>query len=535
MAAASQWLPISQVFKASPGANVTVKGWVRTRRDSKADGGLSFIALHDGTCFDTVQIVAKGNLPNYAEEVAKLVTGASIECDGTIVTNPKGGNEIAAAAIRVVGWVEDPDKYPIQPKPHSFEYLREVAHLRVRTNTFGAVARVRHCLSMAIHRFFHERGFYWVHTPIITGSDCEGAGQMFRVSTLDFVNMPRTSPTRERGSSEPAKSQGDKLAIAAPVAAPPTSPSPPRGDHRTPADHATAGALGHAMGHGTAKSTPQEAGIDFAQDFFGKEAHLTVSGQLNVETYCCALSNVYTFGPTFRAENSNTSRHLAEFWMIEPEMAFCDLQRDSEVAEDLLKYVIKAVLTERADDMKFFDDRIEKGIVDRLKHVMETPFRRLNYTEAIEILEAAIKSGKKFEYPVKWGTDLQSEHERFLTEEHFKQPVILMNYPKGIKAFYMRLSDDKKTVAAMDVLVPKIGEIIGGSQREERLEVLDARLDEMKLNKDDYWWYRDLRRYGTVPHAGFGLGFERLILFVTGMQNIRDVIPFPRAPGQAEF
>jgi asparaginyl-tRNA synthetase len=527
------WTRIAEALKAAPGAPVTVKGWVRTRRDSKADGGLSFIAVHDGTCFDTIQVVAKGNLPNYAEEVAKLVTGASIECEGTIVTNPKGGNEIAATAVRVVGWVEDPDKYPIQPKPHSFEYLREVAHLRVRTNTFGAVARVRHCLSMAVHRFFHERGFYWVHTPIITGSDCEGAGQMFRVSTLDFVNMPRTGgaggPPLRGGSSEPLKDQGDKLAVAG------KREAAQGGDHRTAADHAVAGALGHAMGHGTATSTPQEGGIDFSQDFFGKEAHLTVSGQLNVETYCCALSNVYTFGPTFRAENSNTSRHLAEFWMIEPEMAFCDLQRDSEIAEALLKYLINAVLTERPDDMKFFEERIEKGIIARLKHVMETPFRRLNYTEAIEILEKAIAGGKKFEYPVKWGTDLQSEHERFLTEEHFKQPVILMNYPKGIKAFYMRLNDDGKTVAAMDVLVPKIGEIIGGSQREERLEILDARLDEMKLNKQDYWWYRDLRRYGTVPHAGFGLGFERLILFVTGMQNIRDVIPFPRAPKQAEF
>jgi asparaginyl-tRNA synthetase len=470
----STWLPISQALKSSPGTQVTVKGWVRTRRDSKAEGGLSFIALHDGSCFDTIQIVAKADLPNYADEIARLVTGASIECDGVIVTNPKGGAEIAASAVRVVGWVEDPDKYPIQPKPHSFEYLREVAHLRVRTNTFGAVARVRHCLSMAIHRFFHERGFYWVHTPIITGSDCEGAGQMFRVSTLDLLNIPFRA--------------GSKL--------------------------------------------PE---VDYSLDFFGKEAHLTVSGQLNVETYCCALTNVYTFGPTFRAENSNTSRHLAEFWMIEPEMAFCDLQRDSEVAEDLLKYLINAVLTERADDMKFFDERIEKGLIARLRHVMETPFRRLDYTEAIEILEKTIKEGRKFEYPVKWGSDLQSEHERYLTEEHFKQPVVLMNYPKGIKAFYMRLNDDGKTVAAMDVLVPKIGEIIGGSQREERLDVLDKRLEEMGLNKADYWWYRDLRRYGTVPHAGFGLGFERLILFVTGMQNIRDVIPFPRAPKQAEF
>jgi asparaginyl-tRNA synthetase len=377
----------------------------------------------------------------------------------------------------VTGWVENPDTYPVSNKRHTFEYLRELAHLRVRTNTFGAVARMRHCLSMAIHRFFHEGGFYWVHTPIITGSDCEGAGQMFRVSTLDQMNLPRTP----------------------------------------------------------------EGGVDYAQDFFGKETHLTVSGQLNVETYCCALSNVYTFGPTFRAENSNTTRHLAEFWMVEPEMAFCDLQRDSEIAEALLKYCINAALTERADDMKFFEERIEPGITARLKHVLETPFVRLPYTKAIEILTQAQASGKKFEYLVKWGTDLQTEHERFLTEEHFKKPVILMNYPKQIKAFYMRLNEPGTdgapgdTVAAMDVLVPKIGEIIGGSQREERLEKLDERIAEFKLPAKEYWWYRDLRRYGTVPHAGFGLGFERLMLFVTGMQNIRDVIPFPRAPKQSDF
>jgi asparaginyl-tRNA synthetase len=333
---------------------------------------------------------------------------------------------------------------------------------------------------MAVHRFFHERGFYYVHTPIITASDCEGAGQMFRVSTLDFCHMPRTAG-------------------------------------------------------------PGAGGIDYTQDFFGKEAHLTVSGQLNVETYCCALSRVYTFGPTFRAENSNTSRHLSEFWMIEPEIAFADLQADSELAEAFVKHCVSAVLSERADDMKFFDERIEKGLLARLRHVLETPFRRLSYTEAIRILEQAAAGGKKFEFPVKWGTDLQSEHERYLTEEHFRQPVILMNYPKGIKAFYMRLNDPGtdgapgETVAAMDVLVPGIGEIIGGSQREERLGHLDRRIEEMKLPAKEYWWYRDLRRYGTVPHAGFGLGFERLIQFVTGMQNIRDVIPFPRAPKQAEF
>jgi asparaginyl-tRNA synthetase len=393
-----------------------------------------------------------------------------VEVDGTLVASQGSGQavEIAAAAIRVVGWVDDPDTYPISAKRHSFEYLREVAHLRVRTNTFGAVARVRHTLAAAIHRFFDERDFYYVHTPIITASDCEGAGQMFRVSTLDFLNLPRT----------------------------------------------------------------ETGGVDFGQDFFGKEARLTVSGQLNVESYCCALTRVYTFGPTFRAENSNTSRHLSEFWMIEPEIAFGDLSDNAQLAEDLLKYLFDDLLTRRPDDMAFFDLRIEKGVVDRLKHVIRTPFRRLSYTDAVEILRT---SGRTFEFPVEWGTDLQSEHERFLTEEHFKQPVILTDYPKQIKAFYMRMNDDGKTVAAMDVLVPKIGEIIGGSQREERLEALDRRIDEMGLRKPDYWWYRDLRRFGTVPHAGFGLGFERLIQFCTGMTNIRDVIPFPRAPRQAEF
>jgi asparaginyl-tRNA synthetase len=491
----SNWLRVSEAFKAPVGTAITVKGWLRTRRDSKADGGLSFLAVHDGTCFDPIQAVAKATLPNYAAEIAKLTTHCAVEVDGTIVQNPKGGNEIAASAVRVIGLVENPDNYPIQPKPHSFEYLREVAHLRVRTNTFGAVARVRHCLSMAIHRFFHERGFFYVHTPIITASDCEGAGQMFRVSTLDFCNIPAK------------RQESDKPAAPASIPARPAATSD----------------------------------IDFSQDFFGKESHLTVSGQLNVETYCCALSRVYTFGPTFRAENSNTSRHLAEFWMIEPEIAFATLKEDADLAEEFIKYLVNTVLSERADDMKFFDERIEKGLLARLKHVLETPFRRLPYTEAIAILEGAIKGGKKFEYPVKWGTDLQSEHERYLTEEHFKQPVILMNYPKQIKAFYMRLNDPGTdgapgdTVAAMDVLVPGIGEIIGGSQREERLDHLDRRIEEMKLPAKEYWWYRDLRRYGTVPHAGFGLGFERLILFVTGMQNIRDAIPFPRAPKQAEF
>ncbi len=486
------WLRVVDALKAPVGDGVTVKGWVRTRRDSKADGGLSFVEIHDGSCFSSIQVVARAGLANYASEIARLGPGCSVEIEGKLVASQGKGQavEIVADAVRVDGWVENADQYPVAKKGHTFEYLREVAHLRARTNTFGAVARIRHCLAMAIHRFFHDRGFYWVHTPIITGSDCEGAGQMFRVSTLDALNLPRVGQR----------------------------PTPP-------------GTL----------AAPSNAPIDWSQDFFGKESHLTVSGQLNVETYCCALSRVYTFGPTFRAENSNTSRHLAEFWMIEPEIAFCDLHGDSVLAEEMLKFLFQTVLAERADDMAFFNDRIDKGIVDRLKGIIDKPFRRLPYTEAIDVLQKAIAAGRKFEFPVKWGTDLQSEHERFLTEEHFKQPVILINYPKGIKAFYMRVNDPGTdgapgdTVAAMDVLVPGIGEIIGGSQREERLDMLDRRLDEMKLNKADYWWYRDLRRYGTVPHAGFGLGFERLIQFCTGMQNIRDVIPFPRAPKQAEF
>jgi asparaginyl-tRNA synthetase len=464
------WLKIVDALRAAPGTTLTVKGWVRSRRDSKADGGLSFIEVYDGTCFASIQAVVRHDLSNYESDVLSLTTGCSVEIDGTLVESQGKGQavEIQASAVRVVGWVENPDTYPVSNKRHSFEYLREVAHLRPRTNTFGAVTRVRHCLSMAIHRFFHDRGFYWVHTPIITASDAEGAGQMFRVSTLDLMNLPRT----EGGE------------------------------------------------------------VDFDKDFFGREAHLTVSGQLNVETHCCALSRVYTFGPTFRAENSNTSRHLSEFWMVEPEIAFADLSDDASLAEEMLKYLFDAVLTERADDMDFFDLRIEKGVKDRLREMIEKPFRRLDYTEAIGILE---RSKKAFEFPVQWGADLQSEHERYLTEEHFKQPLVVMNYPRGIKAFYMRQNDDGKTVAAMDVLAPGIGEIIGGSQREERLEKLDERIEEMGLPKEEYWWYRDLRRYGTVPHAGYGLGLERLIQFVTGMGNIRDVIPFPRAPRQAEF
>ncbi len=464
------WLKVSDALKAPVGIDVTVKGWIRTRRDSKAEGGLSFLTVHDGTCQDPIQVIAKHDLSNYQTDVLRLSTGCAVEVDGTVVASAgsKQAVEIVATAVRVVGWVEDPDTYPASAKRHSFEYLRDIAHLRVRTNTFGAVARVRHTLAVALHRFFDERDFFYVHTPIITTSDAEGAGQMFRVSTLDLLNLPRTPEGR----------------------------------------------------------------VDFTQDFFGREARLTVSGQLNVETYCCALTRVYTFGPTFRAENSNTSRHLSEFWMIEPEIAFAGLPENADLAESMLKYLFEDLLRRRADDMAFFDLRIEPGVVARLRHIVDTPFRRLTYTEGVEILQ---KSGKTFEFPVTWGTDLQSEHERYLTEEYFKQPVILMDYPKGIKAFYMRLNDDDQTVAAMDVLVPKIGEIIGGSQREERLSVLDRRIEEFGLRTEEYGWYRDLRRYGTVPHAGFGLGFERLIQFCTGMGNIRDVIPFPRAPRQAEF
>jgi asparaginyl-tRNA synthetase len=466
-------LAVAAALKTGPGAPVTIKGWVRTRRDSKADGGLSFIQVSDGSCFDPIQAVARADLLNYTDEIAHLTTGCAVEIDGELVASQGKGQavEIQASAVRVIGWVDDPDTYPASAKRHTFEYLREVAHLRARTNSFGAVARVRHALSAAIHRFFDENGYFWIHTPIITASDAEGAGQMFRVSTLDLVNPPRKG-----------------------------------------------GAAGGA--------------IDFEQDFFGRPAFLTVSGQLNVETYCCALSKVYTFGPTFRAENSNTSRHLAEFWMIEPELAFADLAANARLAEDLLKYVLDDLLTRRGDDMAFFDLRIQKGVIDRLKHVIESPFRRITYTEAIEELK---KSGRSFEFPVEWGRDMQSEHERYLTEERFKQPLVVTDYPKEIKAFYMRSNDDGKTVAAMDVLVPGVGEIIGGSQREERLDRLDARIEEMGLEKDAYWWYRDLRRYGTAPHAGFGLGLERLMMYATGMANIRDVIPFPRAPKQADF
>jgi len=462
------WLSVKQALAADPGVNTTCKGWVRTRRDSKA--GLSFINLHDGTCQDPIQVVAPSDLANYEAEILHLTAGCAIEVDGELVESKGKGQsiELKAAAIRVIGMVDDPDTYPISQKRHTFEYLREVAHLRPRTNSIGAVARMRHTLACATHRFFDEHGFFYVHTPIITANDCEGAGEMFRVSTLDSVNTPRT----------------------------------------------------------------EDGATDFEQDFFGKEAHLTVSGQLNVESYCMALSKVYTFGPTFRAENSNTSRHLAEFWMIEPEIAFADLNDDADLAEAYLRALAQAALNDRADDVEFFNKRVDDTVLDRLQSVADSNFERITYTEAVELLK---NSNEKFEYPVEWGSDLQSEHERWLTEKKIGKPTVVMDYPKGIKAFYMRGNDDGKTVAAMDVLAPGVGEIIGGSQREERLDVLDARIDEMGLPKENYWWYRDLRRYGSVPHAGFGLGFERIVQFCTGMANIRDVIPFPRTPRSAEF
>jgi len=439
---------------------------VRTRRDSKA--GLSFIHLHDGSCFAPLQVVAERSLPNYENEIRALTTGCSVRCSGEIVPSQGKGQrlELRADEVEVVGWVDDPESYPLSAKRHTLEHLREHAHLRPRSNTIGAVARLRNVVTQAIHRYFDEHGFLWVNTPIITANDCEGAGELFRVSTLDLANLSRT---------------------------------------------------GHA--------------VDFGQDFFGTETFLTVSGQLDVEAYCLALGKVYTFGPTFRAENSNTSRHLAEFWMVEPEIAFADLDANAALAEDFLKTIVRSVLERGEDDVAFFNERIDPETVARLESVVASEFEHLTYTEAISILE---QSGERFEFPVHWGVDLHSEHERFLTEKHVGRPIVVTNYPTEIKAFYMRLNEDGKTVAAMDVLVPGIGEIIGGSAREERLEVLDRRLDDLGLG-DSLAWYRDLRRYGTVPHAGFGLGLERLLNYVTGLGNIRDVIPFPRTPGNAKF
>lgn len=451
------------------GQVVTVRGWLRSRRDSKA--GISFLNIYDGSCFDGIQAVVASDIDNYQEDVLKLTAGCSLEVTGKLVESQGGGQacEIQASAVVVAGWVDDPETYPVAKKRHTFEYLRSVAHLRPRTNAFGAISRVRTTLANAVHNYFYEREFHWVNTPIITASDCEGAGELFRVSTLDLTNLPLSN-----------SAGGD---------------------------------------------------VDFSEDFFAGESFLTVSGQLNVESFAVALSKVYTFGPTFRAENSNTSRHLAEFWMIEPEIAFAGLDENAALAEDMLRYLFTRLLDNNADDMAFFAQRVDKECIKRMEQVIESPFVQMEYTEAVDILTSC---KKKFEFPVVWGSDLQSEHERFLTEEHVGKPIVLRNYPKEIKAFYMRENDDEKTVAAMDVLAPGIGEIIGGSQREERLDVLDRKLEAQGI-KDELWWYRDLRRYGTVPHAGFGLGFERLINYVTGMENIRDAIPFPRTPKSAPF
>ena len=450
------------------GSEMTVAGWVRTRRDSKA--GFSFIELNDGSCQGNLQVVAPTSLPNYDSEIVKLHPGASVKVTGTLVASEGKGQavDLKATDVKVLGFC-DPMEYPLGKTRISFERLREVAHLRPRTNTFGAVARVRNTLAFATHEFFQGRGFYYFNAPLITASDCEGAGEMFQVTTLDIENPPRVKET----------------------------------------------------GH-----------VDFSQDFFGRPANLTVSGQLEAETYACALGSVYTFGPTFRAENSNTTRHLAEFWMIEPEVAFADLHDDADLAEDFLRHLICAVLAKCPEELKFFNDRIEKGLLDNLTRLSDAKFTRITYTEAIKILE---KAADKFEFKPSWGVDLQSEHERYLAEETFHGPVIVMDYPRDIKAFYMRLNDDQKTVAAMDVLLPNVGEIIGGSQREERLDVLERRIRETGMDPKDYWWYCDLRRFGSVPHAGFGLGFERMVRFCTGMGNIRDVIPYPRTPQSAEF
>ena len=447
-----------------PVAEVLVKGWVRTRRDAK---DFSFIEVNDGSCLKNIQIIANNNLNNY-EEVKKLSTGSSLAVKGALVES-KGGSqkyEVVADEIEIYGLA--PEDFPLQKKKHTDEYLRTIAHLRPRTNKYGAAFRVRSELSFAIHKFFNERGFRYVHTPIITASDCEGAGEMFQVTTLDINNPPRT----------------------------------------------------------------EDGKIDYSRDFFGKEARLTVSGQLNGEMYACALGDIYTFGPTFRAENSNTTRHAAEFWMIEPEMAFADIHDDMDLAEDMVKFCIRHVMTACADDLALFDKYVEPGLLNKLNNILEHDFARITYAEAIEIMQ---KSGHKFEYQPEFGIDMQTEHERYLAEQYFKRPVIVRDYPKEIKAFYMRLNDDGRTVAAMDVLVPGIGELIGGSQREERYDVLVRRIRENGMHEDDYGWYLDSRRYGTVPHAGFGLGFERMMMLLTGIGNIRDVIPFPRTPKSVNF
>ncbi len=463
-------ISVAEARKAEAvGKQVLLQGWVRTRRDSK--GGFSFIELNDGSCQGNVQVIAPGELPNYEAVVKQLATGASVTIEGEVKASPaqKQPTEVLASKVELLGGAST-ETYPLQKKGHSFEFLREIAHLRPRTNTFGAVARLRHQVSMSIHQFFHERGFYYIHTPIITASDCEGAGALFRVSTID----PDAPPKDDKGK------------------------------------------------------------VDYTKDFFGKPAYLTVSGQLQGEAFACALGKIYTFGPTFRAENSNTPRHLAEFWMVEPEMAFHELIDNMDLAEAFLKRIISDALKYCMEDLKFFAERLDnnKGLFDKLNNVLNNPFKRVSYTEGVDIL---LKSGKTWEFPVAWGTDLQSEHERYLAEQHFKCPVILYDYPRTLKPFYMKVNDDGKTVRAMDVLVPGVGEIIGGSQREERLDVLEQRMKEQGLHPEGYSWYCDLRRYGTVPHSGFGLGLERTILFLSGMANIRDVIPFPRTPGNAEF
>lgn len=458
---------VKSLYRNAPeyvGNKVKISGWIRTLRASNAFG---FIEVNDGSFFKNLQVVFDSKVENF-KEVSKLPISSSISIVGTLVETPdaKQPFEVQAETIIIEGMSSS--DYPLQKKRHTFEYLRTIAHLRPRSNAFSAVFRVRSVAAFAIHKFFQEQGFVYTHTPIITGSDCEGAGEMFKVTTLDLNNIAKT----------------------------------------------------------------EEGNIDFKDDFFGKDANLTVSGQLNGECFALAFRNIYTFGPTFRAENSNTARHAAEFWMIEPEISFADLEDDMELAEDMLKYVIKYVIEQCPEEMEFFNQFVDKGLLDRLNHIVTSEFGKVTYTEAVEILK---KCGKEFEYPVEWGIDLQTEHERYLTEEVFKKPVFVTNYPKEIKAFYMRLNEDGKTVAAMDCLVPGIGEIIGGSQREERLDVLKGRLAELGLNEEDYWWYLELRKYGETKHAGFGLGFERLIMYMTGMSNIRDVIPFPRTTGTAEF
>ncbi|MDJ0795669.1 MAG: asparagine--tRNA ligase [Calothrix sp. MO_167.B12] len=460
-------LRIAEILRSSqPDDSVKVQGWVRTKRELK---GFAFIEVNDGSSLTSLQVVLDGDLSNYEEVLKKLNTGASVEVNGVVVASQGKGQriELKAQTVEVFGEA-DPETYPLQKKRHSFEFLRTIGHLRSRTNSFGAVFRVRNACSTAIHQFFQSRGFMWVHTPIITASDCEGAGELFSVSSLDLKNIPRTDTQA----------------------------------------------------------------VDYSQDFFGRPTYLTVSGQLEAEIMAMAFSNVYTFGPTFRAENSNTSRHLAEFWMVEPEMAFCDLHGDMDLAEAFLKHIFQYVMEKCPEDMEFFNKRIDNTVLATAENIINNQFERITYTEAVKLLE---KADTKFEYPVSWGLDLQSEHERYLCEQEFKKPVIVSDYPVEIKAFYMRLNDDGKTVSAMDILAPKIGEIVGGSQREERLDVLENRIKAQGMEPEDLWWYMDLRRYGTVPHAGFGLGFERLVQFMTGMGNIRDVIPFPRTPENAEF